>query len=365
MKNYHHDILKKIQLFFFVLLIIFLPISESIKQICFVILLTLFFINRVIGKKIDVDFFSIGLFVYFIGSLLSIPFSSSYNLSFKWSYNIFMVFVLYLIMINEFKSGYCHNLIKKSFFISLLIGLSWGIFIWKLYLAKPRLEIHSIGAPNSTGTFLGISLIFLICHLLQKKYQILKSQILKNKELIFYFFILFLLIVAIILNGSRGMYIGLIASLSFLFIRFGKVNKNYLFLFFFVSLLLIIGILVYPELRVRILDPYSMYERFDNWYRNLQCFKINPITGAGDYNCYLDPDNLFITILSKTGIVGLISFFIMVYFYLKQFNYNKFIIAFLIFILTNGIFETTFKHEAAITFIIVSYITGYGKNSDS
>ncbi|MGB9934143.1 MULTISPECIES: O-antigen ligase family protein [Thermodesulfovibrio] len=268
-------------------------------------------------------------------------------------------------MINEFKSGYCHNLIKKSFFISLLIGLSWGIFIWKLYLAKPRLEIHSIGAPNSTGTFLGISLIFLICHLLQKKYQILKSQILKNKELIFYFFILFLLIVAIILNGSRGMYIGLIASLSFLFIRFGKVNKNYLFLFFFVSLLLIIGILVYPELRVRILDPYSMYERFDNWYRNLQCFKINPITGAGDYNCYLDPDNLFITILSKTGIVGLISFFIMVYFYLKQFNYNKFIIAFLIFILTNGIFETTFKHEAAITFIIVSYITGYGKNSDS
>lgn len=360
MKNCYLNNLKKMQLFFFILMLIILPISESIKQICFGIVLILFVLNRFIERKIVTDFLSTGLFIYFIGSLLSLSFSSSFILGFKWSYNIFMILALYLVLINDFKSDYYNELIRKGFFIGLLIGLVWGIFIWKLYLTNPRLEIHSIGAPNSTGTFLGISLLFLISYLFQKK-----SEIFKNKEVIFYFILLLLLIIAVILNGSRGMYIGLAFSLFFLFFAFGSKNKIFGLLILFLFLSLLIGILVYPELKNRILDPNSLYDRFNNWYRNLQCFKINPITGAGANICYLDPDNLFIAILSKTGIIGLIGFFVMIYLYLKQFNYNKLIITLLIYLLVNGIFETTFKHEPAIIFMLVSHFIGYEKSFNS
>lgn len=355
-KNYYLTNSKKIELALFLILILFLPLSESVKQICFFCLILFFTVNKIFERKLTIDFFCTGLIIFLINSLISVPFSADPYLGFKWSLNIFTYAFLYLYLINEIKSEKHINLIEKFILLGLLAGLVWGIFVWKLYWNKPRLEILSIGAPNSTGTFLGLSTIFLLISLISSKIN--KSS---KKILFFYFVIGFLLIIGLILNGSRGMYFGLLLSSLFLsFYFFIKLKKSVPFFILIVIIItILIGAIFYPELNSRFLDLSSLYERFINWDKAFQCFINDPLVGGGSKLCYNDPDNLFLAILAKTGILGFLGFVILLYFYLKQFRKNVFLLVFLIFILSNGIFETSLKHENAIAFVTYVFLVSH------
>lgn len=356
-KNYYLEKSKSLKLIFFLTFLLFLPLSESIKQISFGVLLITFLITKILDKdkKIYVDDLSKGLLIFLLGSTLPILFSAEPNLAFKWAYNIFVYSAVYFILINEFKAEQELRWIKIFFLLSILLGLLWGFFVWKLAWNKPRLEIHSIGAPNATGTYLGICLLYII-GILSLRYKKLYEENIKTFAL--YVAIFILLIIAIILNGSRGMYFGVLSSLAFLGILSFIKQKKVTFLIFFVIILisLTVGGLFYPELSSRILDPSSMKDRLLNWENRFNCFLINPITGGGGMSCYFDPDNLFLTILSRTGVIGLISFLFLVYFFWKQYRTNKYLLALLIFILSNGIFETSLKHEPAIAFMITLFL---------
>ncbi len=354
-KDYFLEKSNSLKLFFFLIFIIFLPLSESIKQISFILLLFTFLITKILDKNIYIDFLSKGLLIFLIGSILSIPLSSEPKLALKWTYSIFVFSTVYFVLINEFKAEQKLRWIKIFFLLSILLGLLWGIFVWKLAWNKPRVEIHSIGAPNATGTYLGICLLY-ITGILSLRYKKLYEENIKTSA--FYVAIFILLIISIVLNGSRGMYFGLLSSLAFLGILSFIKQKKVTFLIFFVIILisLTVGGLFYPELSSRILDPSSMKDRLSNWENSFNCFLINPLTGGGGSTCYLDPDNLFLTILSRTGIIGLMSFLYLIYCFWKQFSTNRYLLALLIFILTNGIFETSLKHEPAIAFIITLFL---------
>lgn len=354
-KNYFLEKSNSLTLLFLLIFVISLPLSESIKQISFVLLFATFLITKILDKNIYFDFLSKGLFIFLIGNILSIPFSSEPNLALKWAYNIFVFSTIYFVLINEFKSEHQINWIKKFFLLSLLLGLLWGLFIWKIAWNKPRLEINSIGAPNATGTYLGICLLYVIGIFALSAEKLYKQKL---KPFLFYVFLLILLIISLILNGSRGMYVGLLSSLAFLGVFFFVKQRKINFLIFFAIILisLSLGGLFYPELSIRIFDTFSMKDRLLNWERSFNCFLINPITGGGGRSCYFDPDNLFLAILSRAGILGLMSFLYLIYCFLKQFNTNKYILALLIFMLVNGIFETSLKHEPAITFIITLFL---------
>lgn len=355
MKNYLGIRIKNFEIFFLSVFLIFFPLSESIKQITFWLLLFTFIISKVFDKNFHFDYIAKGLFIYLIANGISIFLSSEPNLAFKWFYSTFMFSVIYIILINEFNSEKEIKILKFSFLLGLLFALFWAIIFWKIAWDKPRLEIHSIGAPNATGTYLGICLLYII-GILSLRYKKLYEENIKIFAL--YVAIFILLIISIVLNGSRGMYFGVLSSLAFLGILSFIKQKKVTFLIFFVIILisLTVGGLFYPELSSRVLDPSSMKDRLLNWENRFNCFLINPITGGGGMSCYFDPDNLFLTILSRTGVIGLISFLFLIYCFWKQFRTNRYLLALLIFILSNGIFETSLKHEPAIAFIITLFL---------
>ncbi|WP_068861516.1 O-antigen ligase, partial [Thermodesulfovibrio sp. N1] len=316
-----------------------LPLSETLKQITFVLLILLFVIDKILNKqKIYIDKFSTGLLILLLGNTLPLYFSNEPQLAFKWFWSIFMFSSLYLILINDFKSNNQVAMIKKFFLFSLVLGLIWGIFVWKISWGNPRLEIKSVGAPNATGTYLGIYTLFILFIIY------LKSRDLVHKHkgwFSFYLIIIMLLLIALILNGSRGAYVGIFAGILYLILINPSKRWFFLISFFILSLIILIGGTFYNELSSRILDTFSTMERFKNWEKNLNCFLINPIFGGSSKICYEDPDNLFIAFLSRAGIIGLLSFLTFIYYFLKQFLENKFAVSMLLFLLTNGIFETT------------------------
>lgn len=363
MKNYLEIRTKNFEIFFLSIFLIFFPLSESIKQITFWLLLFTFIISKVFDKNFHFDYIAKGLFIYLIANGISIFLSSEPNLAFKWFYSTFMFSVIYIILINEFNSEIEIKILKFSFLLGLLFALFWAIIFWKIAWDRPRLEIHSIGAPNATGTYLGICFLF-ISWLLAK--EIAKNYRKNTKNVIFFLLILLLLLIALILNGSRGMYVGLIAALAYLSLFSSIKEGNYkLFLFFVLFIFGIsLGVLFYTELGNRFFDTFSLFDRFTNWEKSFKCFLLNPITGGGTKDCYQDPDNLILTILSRTGIIGLFSFIYLIYSFFRQFGNDKYKIALIIFMLLNGIFETSLKNEPAIALIFSLFMMRNEKNSN-
>lgn len=359
--------IKTSETFCLAVILIFFPLSETVKQVFFLTLLFLFSVNKLIVREIQFDQFSKGLIIFLASNLFPILLSSEPHLASKWAYNVFMYSSVYLFLINDFRSENNLNLIRKSFISGLILGLLWGIVVWKLYWGKPRLEILSVGAPNSTGTYLGICVILIVtlfCQGLKELYR-------QNLKLLILYVILFgTLIVSLVLNGSRGMYVGLLCCLFYLGIYFFVKQKKLIFLWIFIIVLfnLIMGAILYPELSGRILDTFSFFDRLNNnWNKGLLCFTVNPITGGGDKTCYEDPDNLLIAILTRSGIIGFFGFFYLLYSYMRQFKKNKYAVALLIFILVNGIFETSLKYESALAFVVTLHIlnNSYNENTDS
>lgn len=351
------------ELFLISLFLISFPLSESIKQITFWLLIFIFTLNRFFVKNLYLNYFAKGLLVYLLSSALPILLSVETHLALKWFYSNFIFSMIYIFLINEMKSESKVKILKLSFIIGLLLALFWAITFWKIVWGNPRLEIHSIGAPNATGTYLGICFLYLSWLLATEMTKCTQQN---KKAIIFYGVVLLLLLIALILNGSRGMYAGLLGALLYLSLFYVIKEGKYKFFVFFILFIsgISVGVLFYPDLSNRFFDTFSLFDRFNNWHKSFSCFLLNPITGGGGKICYHDPDNLIFAILARTGIIGLVSFIYLIYCFFRQFGQEMYRVAFLIFILINGFFETSLKHEPAIAFIFAIFLVKNEKNSN-
>ncbi|MDL1969663.1 MAG: O-antigen ligase family protein [Candidatus Desulfofervidaceae bacterium] len=257
--------------------------------------------------------------------------------------------MVYLILINDFrdKKGW----LEWSLIVGTTLGAIWGIVFWKLFWHKSRFEIISLGAPNRTATFLSIVFLFVIA-------KIIWDERISPWSRKFLFFSALILGISLILGASRGAFVGLGAS--FLVLSFLKPDKKMVAVFLLLIGSIGIGAFFYKDLGQKFLNPQNLYSRFQDWQEAFQAFKTSPIIGGAARICYADPDNLYISILAKMGLLGFIGLVMVIIGCIQillksERSYYKYAgIAILTSILTNGIFETTFTHESALAFIIIS-----------
>ena len=356
-----------------ILLVIFLfslPFSETLKTISFILLVLVFLIKRTFFDKQKLIFtpLSIGLLIYLFSGLIITFFALDFYESLKGLLDIVKFVLVYIIFINEFNNR--KYLIEWCLIISTTLGVIWGIIFWKLVLHRPHFEILSLGHFNHTSIFLGLVLVFTFCKILWNK--------LSKRHLILLYLSFILLTIGLILTTSRASILGLIVS--FLFLLIYNRNKKVIFLFFAFLIISSFSFLLSKDFQRKALNCGSVIGRIHIWEAGLRAFRDHPIFGVG-LRCFGKIDdkyygnyvrtkvdhahNLFINHLTQMGILGTLSLLILIFSafltFQKSFNNYRKIAAYasLIFVLVNGIFNTTLRWEHAIAFMIIAALVDY------
>ena len=172
----------------------------------------------------------------------------------------------------------------------------------------------------------------------------------KNNILIPTFLIL--LIFSVLLTGERASFLFLLEFLILYFIFLFR-NKISVLLKIFIPTLISLALLInLPGIKDRYSDLYNILINFEQssygklYSSGIQVWKLNPINGVGFKNfrvncdiqvvdlsdnthplCSTHPHNLYLEILSETGIIGFLLFCFFILFLLKkilkQLNFNK------------------------------------------
>lgn len=192
--------------------------------------------------------------------------------------------------------------------------------------------------PTFTGIILLIGLI-----LATKKYLEEKKKS--------YFLIGILELIAILLTYSRSTYLALVVS----FVYFFAITRKKVLFIFPVLLLASIPFLPRPSSEgVKLERTYSIFQKFDDYKRGAEIYKISPVAGIGyDNLCKLKEnyfsetnvsshscsglDNSLLVVIATTGIIGLIFLMHVV----SQIKINSLFAVVFVAVLTHSMFANT------------------------
>ncbi len=378
-RTYFSDLFRKDKITFFetITFIIFffsLPFSETLKTITFLILSVFFFINRIRHKNLFFHRpFFWGLLIYLLSGLIISPFALDIKESLKGWLDFLVFFSVYLFLINDFRNHEAKKIIEWSLIISTFLAVLWGIIFWKILWHRPHLQIISLGYYNHTSIFLGLVLILNFCKLLWDRNL--------NKFSYFFLFISFILLVAgLVFTTSRASVLGMSCSLLFLLLYKRKNNKKIIYFMVIFSIVAICTFLISKDFQRRMLNIGPVISRVHIWQAGLRAFKDHPLVGVG-LRCFGKIDakyygkyirdrvdhahNVFINHLTQMGLIGFFALIALLY---SAFisarraidNYKKYTVyASLIFVIVNGLFNTTLRWEHAIAFVTIVYLLDY------
>lgn len=370
--------LDNIKLFFFLLMTLALPFSESIKTICLLASSLLFLIQIVRREsKIRFSLLHYGFFSLFISSIISSIFADEPSRSLSGSKDILFYTIAFFIassIDNEKKI----RTILWCLYISTAISALLGIF--NSIITRKPLEIHALGNQNYTAMFFMIILASMISTIL---FSDRESHY--RKLILIIFSIITLLASSMTL--MRASFLGLFAFFLSL-VNFKKPSRTVLV--FILSFVLLTTLILYLDRAMwqKLSSFQSMISRLDIWSGAIRLFLENPLTGVGlnhfefrfpsDHpvepnNTVYDAHSLYLQTASQMGLVGILSLIIIFWGFIKGWRglqvstgFNKAskyssLGAFLVIAVT-GIFDTTLHHEHAMAFTLISGLTfGYIK----
>ena len=333
------------------------------KAIIFRILITvslpfifyLFLLDKNPLEKLKSNYLFLSLVLFFLISSLSgflgiNPFRSFWGNAERmegiWSFLFYLLyfFILYILFTYDPK-------IKKTIFYSFLIvsSLISIIEIYQYFTLGTQRPSATLGNPTYIGFFnLLISFVLL--------YFIFEEKKLLTK--LFYYLILFLNLFSMLTSETRGSLLGLIFGIltfSFYYLLFSKIEKTkkikIFTLSFFIFLIFTLLVFYTPlasklpgfnRLNETLKNPISVFPRIFAWKIFLDGFKARPILGYGpetepivffkffdpkiyEYEAAIfdRPHNKFVQILVNSGILGLISFFLIFIFFFYFLFKNK------------------------------------------
>jgi O-antigen ligase len=187
-----------------------------------------------------------------------------------------------------------------------------------------------------------------------------------------------LFIVALVLTGSRGAYLGLILVVLYFGYKKLKTSKYYLIIFPFVIFLLFSSFVYFVSLNPLIVEQMTRsYDRLDIFKTTMAYVELNPITGYGGntiaqiqdvkinfspYKNWLHTHNWILEILLRYGIVGILLF---LGFLLSIFNSimdkdSKYMFAVFLFL---AFFQTYMQSFVFIFFL--AYFANYSKENNN
>jgi len=322
------NIVNKAAVFFFGVLVFFLPISGATIEICVGFILFCFILRFIIekpsGKDIK-DFFkdrvNLALLIFYLCIGFSL-FSSGELLGkslrawvTKWGEGV-ALFYLAQVFLNKKRVKYLIYVFLVSAFLVSIDGLyqyAVGIDFLRGFELKGANDFLSVTASfshfNNFSTYL--SVIFLLsCSVLLK---------IKKSWVRFSVYVLFLLLVIniFLVNSRAGLFALSVGLLAFTLFFPGKKIK---FIYFFLLSACLIAVVSVPFLRENILELIKRADggRFGIWKGAFLMFKDYPLNGRGlglfmnhitDYGLQpLYAHNCYLQILAETGLLGFISF---------------------------------------------------------
>lgn len=290
--------------------------------------------------------------------------------------------LLLILFLNLIKTKKELNFVLNGLILSALFVSLWAIYqkffgggIYSLVTwGQPKLwrATGPFPQPNFLGLYLGP---ITILSLKQLSYQ-------KNKFFnIFYFFVFFLSIYAIILARSRGAILGIFLSLIFLALSFRKTRKLTLLVILTILFFIFFNQSYQQIIKEKTINSFSGQIRLKIWSETLNMLKEKPIFGTGlagyqkimkkyhqpflseklkiPLEIHPYPHNIFLAIWSNLGLFGLLSFLWILYLFFqngfRKINKEKiFIMASMLSIIGHGLVDTPyFKNDLSILFWII------------
>lgn len=323
--------------YFIPLILIYFFISRNFYLNIFLPLLIIWFVIKIFKNGIKISFYEKYMGFFVISILISLIFSgNSMESGFKKIISDFNWILLPTVLgqmdldeetenkfiftapiaIGVFLYGYFVELYKLTKFTDIFIKLS------KLGVRYRAVGDYSF--PSYSSVMLVVSLIILIFGL--------KKIILKRNFVLLsvYLFEIILLLMFLIFTQSRGMYLTIIMLLIInLFLKFKQKA-----LMIILPFLLIVYKLIYSLNNIYTRRARKIFEldasnigRLEVWKESLNLFKKNIFTGIGYENFFTLQDvskykihqiyghqhNLLLKLLSEMGLLGLISYILLMY----------------------------------------------------
>jgi putative inorganic carbon (hco3(-)) transporter len=220
------------------------------------------------------------------------------------------------------------NIFLKTIAGIIFIASLYGIFQyftltglpsdWWGNNVEPKRAISFFGHPNTFALWLTPLLALLLPFTFFENNKKLRT---------FYGSALVVGLVALILSGTRGAWIGFIAATG-LFVLLSK-NRKVVYSAIILGILTIFVVASTPNLRYRVILPFkgekSTVSRFSLWHTANKMIKDSPLLGKGLYGYQNNfekyntdpglapinhPHNIFLTFWVETGLLGLVSFLI-------------------------------------------------------
>jgi len=361
------------------------PHVTAIKEICFY-LSAIIVVFLIVFKKIKFSFRSpllIPLGIFTGWALLSVFFAIDKKGSLTDFYaHLLRYLIFYFILINYFDSKKCIVNLSWIIIISASIFSIGGLGYYYLIQGNDITSRFALGFRETNTNLIGIMTLFAI---------ILSVNLFSNKlhlsQRIILSLCILVLTMATVLTQTRSNLVAMGIAFTVLVIK----NKKLLFTFF----LLLIAIILFTPFKERFnsVSDGSVWHRIALTYISLEILRDYPIVGTGfsidtfgipefiDQNNYNSrvppkyrlpeemfkiPHNMFLSIATRTGIIGLIAYiYVILNFFIMCFKLMKdgkdaFIKKWGLCILSSGImfivkgsFEPIFCHFAELIFFTI------------
>lgn len=290
------------------------------------------------------------IFIFIVGFTLSI-FNNKSKFDLKIEHFLFLIFSIIICSSTMFS----HITIVERDLMSFLIGVTYVILTTSIVYNKREIKViflsyifsSTIGAINIiynvvkkhqfvwnrySTNFFGIdkdpnyASAFIVPAIILLLYSLTYGKEKKHRKL--YCILLIIITIACILTGSRSAFIFVVFSYIFnglIYIFSFKIKNIKNFLKIGVGIIIIIALwnkILYflPQSLIIRLTTFSGYAtnngRLDLWEKVLEVFYRNPIIGIGlnggnkylEINGMLNSHNVYLDILTSSGIVGIIIF---------------------------------------------------------
>jgi O-antigen ligase len=345
---------KSIEIKYLVILIIWIsffpqPLQEKYHLYTNISLILIFLILFVRNRFVLLKPTDYSLWVFLLAISINVFFAQQKNIALKTYLDLAIaMFIIYYLVSEDFFSEKSFNLLVKTICISSII-VSLGAVLEFLFAYNPIYE-NVIENPYYKRYISG----FVRTMSTQFHPVVLGSYLLGSLPFNFKLFKqnnpylrllgslgIVLNIIVIILTFSRGVILGLIAAVMFYLIMQKKFRSIVIFFVILVFSILLCSYLPYPVNRFgkgqMIIENRGILSgyRFTRCAMTLRIIKEHPLVGLGfqhfrirfyeyfpsNYNVpyeFMIPDNMYLTFLAETGIIGTLGFFILIFSLLKK-----------------------------------------------
>ncbi|QWR76475.1 O-antigen ligase family protein [Candidatus Magnetomonas plexicatena] len=352
-----------------VILLLALPLSESIKNISlYALLLPVFLYNLYAGNiRIKITSLHYGFLLFFLVSCATAFFAQDKTEAIKGIHDVLRYSVTFFVF-QVFRKEREVNLLLWAFFTSTGAAVIYGIY--NSLSAHSALSVPTLGHYNYTAMYLIISACIMLSMIVHndRKSKITTAVL---------FSLLTITLAASVMTTMRTSFIALALFLVILLTGKKAASKNVLIIFTFVAVLFT-ALYLYKPMWDKLLSTASIPYRIEIWEFALTEFNCNFLTGVGLNNfrftlpitmdggrLVCDAHSLYLNTAAQTGIFGLISLMLIMYGFIKTWcifdavsGFEKTVKygamgAFLV-IFAGGFFDTTLHHKQAIEFAVMS-----------